>query len=223
MTDQPTPDFTAKAEFTDEQIETARVFFAQPVSFLMGAVRMDAMPAPDLPEVAFAGRSNVGKSSLINGLVNQKYLARASNEPGRTREINFFLLAEQLRLVDLPGYGFARVSRSIADKFQDLGRAYLRGRANLKRVYVLIDARHGLKKVDLEALDALDVAAVSYQIVLTKADKIKPHEVDKVVADTLKAIAKRPAAFPRVLATSSEKGLGMPELRAEIVRLCIDE
>lgn len=211
------------ADFSDEQIETARVFFAQPVSFIMGAVRMDAMPAPDLPEVAFAGRSNVGKSSLINGLVNQKYLARASNEPGRTREINFFLLAEQVRLVDLPGYGFARVSRSIADKFQDLGRAYLRGRANLKRVYVLIDARHGLKKVDLEALDALDEAAVSYQIVLTKADKIKPAEVDKVVADTLKAIAKRPAAFPRVLATSSEKGQGLPELRAEIVRLCIDE
>jgi len=209
--------------FTEEEIETARVFFAQPVSFVMGAVRMDAMPAPDLPEVAFAGRSNVGKSSLINGLVNQKYLARASNEPGRTREINFFLLAEKVRLVDLPGYGFARVSRSIADKFQDLGRAYLRGRPNLKRVYVLIDARHGLKKVDLEALDALDVAAVSYQIVLTKADKIKPAEVDKVVAETLKAIAKRPAAFPRVLATSSEKGLGMPELRAEIVRLCIDE
>ncbi len=215
MTDEPI--------FTEDEIETARVFFAQPVSFVMGAVRMDAMPAPDLPEVAFAGRSNVGKSSLINGLVGQKYLARASNEPGRTREINFFLLAEKVRLVDLPGYGFARVSRSIADKFQDLGRAYLRGRPNLKRVYVLIDSRHGLKKVDLEALDALDVAAVSYQIVLTKADKIKPAEVDKVVADTLKAIAKRPAAFPRVLATSSEKGLGMPELRAEIVRLCIDE
>lgn len=225
MTDEPTiqPDFSDKSEFSEEQIETARVFFAQPVSFIMGAVRMDAMPAADLPEVAFAGRSNVGKSSLINGLVGQKYLARASNEPGRTREINFFLLAEKVRLVDLPGYGFARVSRSIADKFQDLGRAYLRGRPNLKRVYVLIDSRHGLKKVDLEALDALDEAAVSYQIVLTKADKIKPAEVDKVVADTLKAIAKRPAAFPRVLATSSEKGLGMPELRAEIVRLCIDE
>lgn len=183
--------------FTDEEIERARVFFAQPVSFVMGAVRMDAMPSADLPEVAFAGRSNVGKSSLINGLVNQKYLARASNEPGRTREINFFLLAETVRLVDLPGYGFARVSRSIADKFQDLGRAYLRGRPNLKRVYVLIDSRHGLKKVDLEALDALDEAAVSYQIVLTKADKIKPAEVDKVVAETLKAIAKRPALLCR--------------------------
>jgi GTP-binding protein len=145
-----------------------------------------------LPEVAFAGRSNVGKSSLINGLVNQNHLARASNSPGRTREVNFFVLAEKLRLVDLPGYGFARVSKTVADKFQDLGRAYLRGRVNLKRVYLLIDARHGLKSVDTEALDALDVAAVSYQIVLTKADKIKPAEVEAVVEKTQKAIAKRP-------------------------------
>ncbi|AYV45256.1 YihA family ribosome biogenesis GTP-binding protein [Caulobacter flavus] len=207
--------------YTDEEIEAARVLFAQPVSFMMGAVRMDGLPPADLPEVAFAGRSNVGKSSLINGLVGQKYLARASNEPGRTRELNFFLLAEQLRLVDLPGYGFARVSRSTASKFQDLGRQFLRGRPNLKRVYLLIDSRHGLKKVDAEAMDALDISAVSYQIVLTKADKIKPPEVDKVVADTLKAIAKRPAAFPRVIATSSEKGLGLPELRAEIQRTCL--
>ncbi|MDG2530837.1 ribosome biogenesis GTP-binding protein YihA/YsxC [Caulobacter endophyticus] len=207
--------------YSDEEIEAARVLFAQPVSFMMGAVRMDGLPPADLPEVAFAGRSNVGKSSLINGLVGQKYLARASNEPGRTRELNFFLLAEQLRLVDLPGYGFARVSRSTASKFQDLGRQFLRGRPNLKRVYLLIDSRHGLKKVDAEAMDALDISAVSYQIVLTKADKIKPPEVDKVVADTLKAIAKRPAAFPRVIATSSEKGLGLPELRAEIQRTCL--
>lgn len=207
--------------FSEDELEAARVLFAQPVAFMMGAVRMDGLPEPFAPEVAFAGRSNVGKSSLINGLVGQKHLARASNEPGRTREINFFLLAEQLRLVDLPGYGFARVSRSTADKFQDLGRAYLRGRPNLKRVYLLIDARHGLKAVDKEALDALDIAAVSYQIVLTKADKIKPAEVEAVTEATLKAIAKRPAAFPRVLATSSEKGLGLPELRAEIARTCL--
>ena len=206
--------------YTEDEIEAARVLFAQPVSFMMGAVRMDGLPPPVLPEVAFAGRSNVGKSSLINGLVNQKHLARASNSPGRTREINFFVLAEQLRLVDLPGYGFARVSKTVADKFQDLGRAYLRGRPNLKRVYLLIDARHGLKSVDGEALDALDVAAVSYQIVLTKADKMKPAEVEAVVAQTVKAIAKRPAAFPRVLATSSEKGHGLPELRAEIAAAC---
>jgi GTP-binding protein len=207
--------------FTDDEIETARVLFAQPCLFMMGAVKMDGMPTADFPEVAFAGRSNVGKSSLINGLVNQNHLARASNSPGRTREVNFFVLAEQLRLVDLPGYGFARVSKTVADKFQDLGRAYLRGRVNLKRVYLLIDARHGLKAVDAEALDALDVAAVSYQIVLTKADKIKPAEVEAVVAATQKAIAKRPAAFPKVLATSSEKGDGLPELRAEIARVCL--
>ncbi|WP_426014281.1 ribosome biogenesis GTP-binding protein YihA/YsxC [Caulobacter sp. DWR2-3-1b2] len=207
--------------FTDDEIETARVLFAQPCLFMMGAVKMDGMPTSDFPEVAFAGRSNVGKSSLINGLVNQNHLARASNSPGRTREVNFFVLAEQLRLVDLPGYGFARVSKTVADKFQDLGRAYLRGRVNLKRVYLLIDARHGLKAVDTEALDALDVAAVSYQIVLTKADKIKPAEVEAVVTATQKAIAKRPAAFPKVLATSSEKGDGLPELRAEIARVCL--
>ncbi len=142
--------------FTEEEIEAARILFAQPVAFMMGAVSMDGLPGAFAPEVCFAGRSNVGKSSLINGLVGQKYLARASNEPGRTREINFFVLAEKLRLVDLPGYGFARASKTTVSKFQDLGRAYLRGRATLKRVYLLIDARHGLKKVDSEALDALD-------------------------------------------------------------------
>ncbi len=206
----------AEPLFTDEAVEQARILFARSAEFMMGAVKMDGLPDPDLPEVAFAGRSNVGKSSLINGLVNQKHLARASNEPGRTREVNFFVLDEVLRLVDLPGYGFARAGKQIKSDFQNLGRAYLRGRPNLKRVYLLIDARHGLKKVDAEALDALDLAAVSYQIVLTKADKMKPHEVDKVVEQTLKAISKRPAAFPRVVATSSEKGTGMPLLRAEI-------
>jgi GTP-binding protein len=207
-----------EAAFSEDELEAARVLFAHPVSFLMGAAAIAGLPEPDLPEVAFAGRSNVGKSSLINALVNRHGLARASNEPGRTREVNFFLLDEKLRLVDLPGYGFAKVSKGTAKDFQNLGRAYLRGRPNLKRVYLLIDARHGLKAVDGEALDALDLAAVSYQIVLTKADKLKAAEVDKVVEQTLKAISKRPAAFPRVLATSAEKGAGMPELRAEIVQ-----
>lgn len=206
--------------FDDEEIEAARVLFAHPATFMMGAVKMDGLPPADLPEVAFAGRSNVGKSSLINALVGQKYLARASNEPGRTREINFFLLDDRLRLVDLPGYGFARVSRTAKDRFQNLGRQYLRGRPNLKRVYLLIDARHGLKEPDTEALDALDTAAVSYQIVLTKADKIKPAEVEAVTAQTLARIAKRPAAFPRVLATSSEKGTNIPLLRAEVKAAC---
>jgi len=202
-----------------DQIEAARVLFARPALFMMGAAKIDGLPPADLPEVAFAGRSNVGKSSLINALVGQKHLARASNEPGRTREVNFFVLDERLRLVDLPGYGWARASKSTTADFQNLGRAYLRGRPNLKRVYLLIDSRHGLKSVDTEALDALDLAAVSYQIVLTKADKLKPAEAAKITEQTLKAVSRRPAAFPRVLCTSSEKGEGLPELRAEIAEV----
>ena len=207
--------------FTEDELEAARVLFAHEVKFMMGAVQMAGLPPPDLPEVAFAGRSNVGKSSLINAVAGRTHLARASNAPGRTREVNFFVADEKLRLVDLPGYGFARASRGDVKKFQTLGRDYLRGRPNLKRAYLLIDARHGLKAVDDEALAALDVAAVSYQIVLTKADKLKASEVEAVTARTLAAIAKRPAAFPRVLATSSEKGTGIPELRAEIAHACM--
>jgi GTP-binding protein len=202
--------------FTPEALESARVLFARPIRFEMGAATIAGLPYPDLPEIAFAGRSNVGKSSLINALVGQKHLARASNEPGRTREVNFFRLDERLRLVDLPGYGFARASKATASRFQNLGRAYLRGRPNLARVYLLIDARHGLKSTDAAALDALDLAAVSYQIVLTKADKVRPASaVETVTAATLQAVSRRPAAFPRVLATSAEAGLGLAELRAE--------
>ncbi len=207
-------------DFTLDELEAARVLFAHDVSFMMGAVEIAGLPPADLPEVAFAGRSNVGKSTLINAIAGRQHLARASNSPGRTREVNFFVADEKLRLVDLPGYGFARASRGDVRKFQNLGRDYLRGRPNLKRAYLLIDARHGLKDVDKEALDAFDIAAVSYQIVLTKADKLKPAEVEAVTARTLAAIAKRPAAFPRVLATSAEKGTGIPELRAEIVAAC---
>ena len=206
--------------FTDEQLEAARILFAQPASFVMGAAKIEQLPAPDLPEVAFAGRSNVGKSSLINALVGMNKLARASNEPGRTREVNFFDLGGRLRLVDLPGYGWAKAGKQVTKKFQNLGRDYLRGRVSLKRVYLLIDSRHGLKAVDTEALDALDEAAVSYQIVLTKADKLKKGEGEAMAAQTLKAIAKRPAAYPAVLVTSSDKGDGIPELRAEIQRAC---
>ena len=203
--------------FDAEAIEAARVLFARPCEFMMGAAAVDQLPDPDLPEVAFAGRSNVGKSSLINALVNQKKLARASNEPGRTRELNIFVLDERVRLVDLPGYGFAQAGKQVTAKFQNLGRAYLRGRVNLKRVYLLIDARHGLKTADGEALDALDLAAVSYQIVLTKADKLRSAAaVEAVRAATVKAVAKRPAAFPRIAVTSSETGFGIAELRAEI-------
>jgi GTP-binding protein len=210
----------ADGTFDEDELETARVLFARQATFLMGAAAIDGLPSPDLPEVAFAGRSNVGKSSLINGLVGHHKLARASNEPGRTREVNFFVLDERLRLVDLPGYGWAKASKTTVKKFQNLGRDYLRGRPNLKRAYLLIDARHGLKDVDKEPMDVFDSAAVSYQIVLTKADKMKPHEVEAQVARTLAAIAKRPAAFPRVIATSAEKGAGLPELRAEIAAVC---
>lgn len=196
------------------------MLFARPVSFVMGAVSVDQLPSAELPEVAFAGRSNVGKSSLINALVGQNHLARASNEPGRTRELNFFLLNAALHMVDLPGYGWARASKVAVKKFQNLGRDYLRGRPNLKRAYLLIDARHGLKDVDNEPMDALDKAAVSYQIVLTKADKIKPAERAKVIEATQAAIKKRPAAHPVVLATSSETGFGIPELRLEIMQTC---
>ncbi|HLI67977.1 MAG TPA: ribosome biogenesis GTP-binding protein YihA/YsxC [Caulobacteraceae bacterium] len=202
--------------FAPEALEAARVLFARPVRFELGAASVAGLPDPGLPEVAFAGRSNVGKSSLINALVGQKHLARASNEPGRTREVNLFRLDERLRLVDLPGYGFARASKGEANRFQNLGRAYLRGRPSLKRAYLLIDARHGLKATDAPALDALDEAAVSYQIVLTKADKLKPAAVLAVTDAVLKAVSRRPAAFPRVLATSAETKQGLAELRAEI-------
>jgi GTP-binding protein len=202
----------------EAEIEAARVLFARPATFVLGCAKIEQLPEPDLPEIAFAGRSNVGKSSLINALVGMHKLARASTEPGRTREVNFFDLDGKMRLVDLPGYGWAKASKGEVKRFQNLGRDYLRGRVTLKRVYLLIDARHGLKKVDDEALDALDLSAVSYQIVLTKADKIKPHEGQKVAEATLKSVSKRPAAYPEVLLTSSEKGTGIPELRAAIMR-----
>ena len=211
---------TDEAAFDEEALEAARVFFAHPVNFLMGAVAMDGLPPTDLPEVAFAGRSNVGKSSLINAVTGRLHLARASTAPGRTREINFFVADDTLRLVDLPGYGFAKVSRGEKNKFQNLGRAYLRGRPNLKRAYLLSDSRHGLKDVDLEAMEAFDLAAVRYQIVLTKADKLRGRDLEQVQAETARRIAKRPAAFPRVAATSAEKGTGIPELRAEILAAC---
>ncbi|MFT4089729.1 MAG: ribosome biogenesis GTP-binding protein YihA/YsxC [Asticcacaulis sp.] len=206
--------------YTEDQIEAGRVLFARPARFVMGAAKIEQLPPDDISEVAFAGRSNVGKSSLINALTGHNHLARASNEPGRTREVNFFVVDEKFRLVDLPGYGWAKASKTEVKRFQNLGRDYLRGRPALKRAYLLIDARHGLKEVDNEPMDALDTAAVSYQIVLTKADKIKPHELEAVIAKTQAAIKKRPAAHPVVLATSSEKGFGIPELRVEIMQTC---
>ncbi len=201
--------------FAEAEIEAARVLFARPAQFLMGAAKIDQLPAPDLPELAFAGRSNVGKSSLINALVGRHGLARSSSEPGRTREVNFFLLDGRVRLVDLPGYGFAKAAKGETRRFQNLARDYLRGRPNLRRVFLLIDARHGLKPSDAEAMDALDLAAVSYELVLTKADKLKPAQAAAETARSLAAVSRRPAAFPRVVATSAETGQGLAELRAE--------
>jgi GTP-binding protein len=205
-------------DFSADEIEAARVLFHRPAEFLMGAAQIDQLPAPDLPEIAFAGRSNVGKSSLINALVDRAGLARSSSEPGRTREVNFFVLDGRIRLVDLPGYGFAKASKGETRRFQNLARDYLRGRPNLRRVFLLIDARHGLKPTDGTAMDAFDTAAVSYEIVLTKADKLKPAEAEAQRQRSETAVARRPAAFPRVLAASAVSGLGLETLRAEAAR-----
>jgi GTP-binding protein len=208
------------APYTDDQIEAGRRLFATPALFLMGAVRTDKLPAADSPEVAFAGRSNVGKSSLINALVNRRQLARASNTPGRTQELNFFDLGEgRIRLVDLPGYGFASAPRATVDAWSRLTMAYLRGRSSLKRVLVLIDSRRGIGPSDHEVMSDLDTAAVAYQIVLTKSDKLSNGEAAEVFERTLSDIKRHPAAHPRVLVTSSEKGSGIDHVRAEIALL----
>jgi len=207
-------------EFTPDQIEAARKLFAGPVAFVMGAVAIGAMPASDRPEIAFAGRSNVGKSSLINALCNRKNLARASNTPGRTQEINFFDLAEgKYYLVDLPGYGFADAPKKNVDTWSRLNLNYLRSRSKLRRVFMLIDARRGIGDVDRTVMKDLDSTAVQYQVVLTKSDKIKKSELPELVAATTAALMKQPAAHPQVLVTSSEKGLGIPELRATVLSL----
>ncbi len=207
-------------EWTRDQLEAGRKLFAGNVAFTRGVVDMSGLPDADRAEVAFAGRSNVGKSSLINALTSRKGLARASAEPGRTREINYFDLADgTVWLVDLPGYGYAKVSRTQAEAWMRLTRQYLRGRASLRRVFLLIDARRGLMPPDCDVMDMLDKTAVVYQLVLTKTDKLKSGELAEVRARTLQALAKRPAAYPEIAATSSVKGHGLPELRAEIAML----
>ena len=199
--------------------ETARRIFAGPVEFLLSAPRLEVLPAPTVPEVAFAGRSNVGKSSLLNALTGRAGLARTSNTPGRTQELNIFEVGAPLsfRLVDMPGYGYAEAPKDIVRAWQQLVFDYLRGRQVLKRVLLLIDARHGIKPVDTEIMGLLDKAAVSYQLVLTKADKIKPTALAAVHEAVAARAATHGAAFPVVLATSSEKGEGMAELRASVV------
>lgn len=204
-------------EYEPEEIERGRLLFAGGVVFRMGVASLKQLPPAYPLEVAFAGRSNVGKSSLLNALTGRKDIARTSNTPGRTRELNYFEVGEgQVALVDMPGYGYAKAEKKLVKSWQSIIMGYLQGRPNLRRVFVLIDSRHGIKANDLETLDQLDEAAVSYQIVLTKSDKLKQSERDKVLAATAQAIGKRPAAFPDVIITSSEKGWGIPELRAEI-------
>ncbi len=207
--------FAVDPEREPEALEAGRRLFAGPCDFLKGVVALDGLPPADRPEVCFAGRSNVGKSSLINALTGRRGLARASNTPGRTQEINYFALGEAAYLVDLPGYGFAKAPKGKVEAWQALLRAYLAGRPSLRRVFLLIDSRHGVKQADHDHMDLLDRAAVSFQAVLTKADK-----KGAALARTLEAVktdlARHPAAFPEILTTSAETGAGIPELRVAI-------
>ena len=201
---------------TIRRLERGRLLFARPWRFLTSASTVASLPVPDGIEVAFAGRSNVGKSSLINALTGRRALARTSNTPGRTRELNFFGADAGVTIVDMPGYGYARAPKTEVAAWTALVFDYLRGRRNLRRVYLLVDARHGLKDNDAEALALLDKAAVSYQVVLTKADKLGKAALDTVVAETGEKIGKRAAAHPAIIATSAETGAGIDVLRAEI-------
>ncbi|MBF9037705.1 MAG: ribosome biogenesis GTP-binding protein YihA/YsxC [Proteobacteria bacterium] len=210
----------ALAEDADQiSLEKGRLLFARGADFVKGVVAMDGLPPADRLEICFAGRSNVGKSSLINALTGRKNLARASNTPGRTQEINFFALGESHYVVDLPGYGYAEAPVAVVEKWQKLLKAYLSGRVSLRRAFVLIDTRHGIKAVDDEIMTLLDQSAVTFQVVMTKADKVKEAERDRILAQVRKALSKHPAAYPELLMTSSEKGWGIENLRAMIAGL----
>lgn len=210
------PEANASAE---DQAEAARRLFAQECTFVRGVARLADLPEPGLTEVAFAGRSNVGKSSLLNALTNRKNLARTSNTPGRTRELNFFDLGGRLMLVDLPGYGYARASKTEIARWNTTLRDYLRGRPNLQRLCLLIDARHGIKAGDREMMELLDTSAVVYRVVLTKADKPKAADLEQLVADVERELKDHPAALPEPILTSSRDGIGISELRTDLATL----
>lgn len=211
--------FPLAPEPDDFARERGRLMFAGPVDFVKGVVAMSGLPPADRVEVCFAGRSNVGKSSLINALTGRKNLARASNTPGRTQEINFFSLGEARYVVDLPGYGFAEAPVATVRKWQELLKQYLQGRQTLRRAFVLIDSRHGVKSVDEEIMTLLDKSAVTFQVVMTKMDKLARPEREKNLDQTRAALAKHPAAYPEIVMTSSEKGDGIETLRAIIAGL----
>lgn len=208
--------FTIAEDPTAEEAQAAKDLFKQEAEFLKGVVAMDGMPPADRLEVCFAGRSNVGKSSLINALTNRKALARTSNTPGRTQEINFFTIGPEHYLVDVPGYGFANAPVAVVGKWQALLKAYLSGRASLRRVFLLIDARHGPKPVDEEIMELLSKSAVTFQAVMTKCDKLKVGELEKTTAKTVAALKKHAASYPAIVQTSSAKGDGIDTLRAII-------
>jgi GTP-binding protein len=216
---------TEENPYTAEELETGRLLFAGNVDFLKGAVSLETLPAPDRVEVTFAGRSNVGKSSLINALTGRKSLARTSNTPGRTQELNYFEMGNGMNLpiylVDLPGYGYAKIERKKVHKWTRLVKTYLKGRANLRRIFLLIDGRHGIKENDKEIMTMLDEAAVNYQLVLTKLDKLKVADRDKMIEKTKKDAKTFIACHPEIMATSSEKGWGLAEIKAEVAALVL--
>lgn len=214
-----TPNDPPTEELDVALIEAGRVLFAQECNFVLGAAKPEHIPATDLPEIAFAGRSNVGKSSLINALTGHKNLARTSNTPGRTQEVNFFNLGDRLMIADLPGYGYAKVSKFRVKQWTGLVNTYLKGRAQLRRACLLVDARHGLKESDRDVMNMLDTAAVSYQIILTKADKVSAGGLDKLVSGIVSEASIHTALHPEVLPTSSRKGHGIERLRAELAML----
>ena len=220
MTDEPSPILKPDTSVADPAlVEQGRKLFAGEADFIWAAETVASLPPMRTVEIAFAGRSNVGKSSLVNALTGRKTLARTSHTPGRTQQLNFFDIGGRFTLVDMPGYGFAAVSKTKVEAWTGLIHDYLRGRSNLARVFLLVDSRHGLKEIDTAVMDTLDKSAVSYQLVLTKADEVKASDLARRIAETQAALSRRPAAYPLIAVSSSRSGQGIPELRAAIVQL----